>query len=220
MRTRVRLEIGRLLASMWPLRRSAHLTDRELVQATVNAAGEDPPAAGEAHLAVCVHCAARVRTLQAGLDRVTAAAESAFDDTVPAWRLVQQRRRIMHRIRHAACRHGSARILRFPTAAVPAVAGAHPARWRLSLAAAAGLLLTLGIGQAIDDRRAPPASPRSAAVAPSQPLVGPPAGQPQTMADEQFMRELEDALTTSRVTPLVALDELTPRMRAAAIDIR
>ena len=34
------------------------------------------------------------------------------------------------------------------------------------------------------------------------------------------MRELDDALNSPRVRPLVALDEMTPRVRAAAIDIR
>ncbi len=219
MRTRVHRGLGKLLAAAWR-GRPAHLTDRELVRVLVDADGGNP-AAGNAHLAGCALCAARIRTLQASVDRVSAAAEAAFDDAVPAWRLARQRRRIMRRIQLAAGRHGSARILRFPASGVPATAGARPLRRRLSLAAAAGLLVTMGIGQAIDRQRQPPATPRTAAAgAASQPAIGPPPEPPQAVGDEQFMRELEEALTSSRVTPLVALDEMTPRVRDIAIDIR
>ncbi len=221
MSTRVQVQgtVAGLLRSMWRGRPLEHLTDRELVRALVEADGGNP-AAGDVHLADCKRCAARVRALQSGLDRITMAAETAFEDALPTWRMAHQRRRIMRRIQRAAGRQGSARILRFPAARVRAVAGAHPGRRWLSLAVAAGILLTVGIGRVIDGRRQPAARPESADAAPSQPLIGPPAGPLQAAADEQFMRELEEALTSSRVTPLVALDEMTPRVRAATIDIR
>lgn len=210
-----RLAVARRLAAAWSGLRPAHLSDRELARILAADGSGDRAAAGVAHLAACARCAARFRSLRAGLDRIGAAAEAAFDDAVPAWRLARQRHRITRRIQRAAGRRGAARILRFPAAAAPAAGGALPARRRISLAAAAGLLLALLAGQALDDRRQP---------SPGRPPAGepPPAdsGPPQTAADEQFMRELEEALTTSRVTPLVALDEMTPRVRAAAIDIR
>lgn len=220
MRERIRRGVERLLGALRPSRGSSHLTDRELVRMLVKADGGNPTAAGDAHLRDCLRCGARVRTLQAGLDRVSAAAEAAFGDAVPAWRLVQQRRRIMRRIQRAAGGQVPARILRFPAAPVPSVTGPHANRRWLSLTAAVGLLLAVVIGQVIDGRRQPAASPRSAAAAPSQPIIGPPAAPPQAVADELFMRELEEALTSSRVTPLLALDEMTPRVRAAGIDIR
>ncbi len=219
MRTQIRRAVGKLPAFLWAGRGSSHPPDRELVRILVNADGGDPVAA-DAHLAGCAGCAARVRDLRSDLDRIAATAESAFEDAMPAWRHVRQRRRIMRRIQRAAARQGAARILRFPTPGIPAAARAHALRRRLSLAAA-GLLVTVGIVQLIDGRRQPAATPRSdAAVAPSQASIGPPAGQSQAVADEQFMRELEEALTSSRVTPLVALDEMTPRVRDVAIDIR
>ena len=223
MRTWVDRKLAELPAFEWRRRGSRHLTERELVRMLVNADGGNP-AAGNAHLAGCPRCAARVRALQAGLHRIAATAEDAFDEAMPAWRLVRQRRRILRRIQRSAGRRGSARILRFPVSGGGAAAttGAPPIRRWLSLAAAAGLLVTVGIGQAIDDRRQSASRPRpaAAAVAAPQPSIGPPAHQPQTVADEQFMRELEEALTSSRVTPLVALDEMTPRVRDAAIVIR
>ncbi|MCY4637244.1 MAG: hypothetical protein OXG04_22565 [Acidobacteria bacterium] len=221
MSTRVlRSIVGTLLRSVRRGGRSPHLTDRELARALVKADGARPAAAGDSHLAECTRCATRASALQSDLDRITTAAEAAFDDSLAPWRLVRQRRRIMHRIQRAAGGQSSARILRFPAPPAPAVAGARPSRRWLSLAAAAGLLLAVGIGQALDGRRRPPAPNPGAAASLSQPIIGPAAGPPQAVADEQFMRELEEALTSSRVTPLVALDEMTPRVRAAAIDIR
>ena len=220
MSTRVlRARVGMLLRSARRGGRAPHLTDRELAQALVRADGAHPAAAGDAHLADCTRCAARVRALQADLDRITTAAEAAFDDALPPWRMVRQRGRILRRIQRAAGGRSSARILRFPSPP-PAAAGAQSSRRWLSLAAAAGLLLTVGIGQVLDGRRQPADPNPAAAAAPSQPIIGPADGPPQAVADEQFMRELEEALTSSRVTPLVALDEMTPRVRAAAIDIR
>ena len=216
----VRSRVGALLRSMCGGGRSPHLTDRELIRALAKADGTSPATASDAHLAHCTRCAARVRALQSSLDRIATAAEAAADDALPAWRLVRQRQRIMRRIQRVAGGQGAARILRFPAVPATAVDGSHAGRRWLSLAAAAGLLLTLGIGQVIDSRRGTAAEPRTAGAAPVQPIIGPAAAPPQAIADEQFMRELEEALTSSRVTPLLALDEMTPRVRPAAIDIR
>lgn len=209
-----------LLASVRDGFGSTHLTDRELLRIVLDAERADGTAPN-AHLAACERCAVRLETLRADLDRIAATAEAAFDDALPAWRLARQRRRVLERIRRAAGRQGGARILRFPTLGTPVAANAYPLRRRLSLAAAAGLLVTVGIGQLVDGDGPPDADPQpTAAAAPSQPAIGPPDGQAQSTTDEQFMRELEEALNSSRVRPLVALDEMTPRVRAAAIDIR
>ena len=206
-------------ASAWSRRGSEHLAEDELVGIAADAGG-GRPAAG-AHLAACSRCAARLQTLRAGLDRITATAEDAFDDAMPAWRLVRQRRRILHRIQRAAGRREPARILRFPTVGAAVPAGAHSLRRRLSLAAAAGLLIAASIGPTIDRGHEPAARPAPAAAGPPpQPVSRPYTAPMQTIADEQLMREMEEALTSSRVTPLLALDEMTPRVRVAAIDIR
>ena len=208
-----------LLASVRDGFGSTHLTDRELLRIVLDAERADGTT--NDHLAACDRCGVRLDTLRADLDRIAATAEAAFDDALPAWRLARQRRRVLERIRRAAGRQGGARILRFPTLGTPVASSAYPLRRRLSLAAAAGLLVTVGIGQLVDGDGPPDADPQpTAAVAPSQPAIGPPGGQAQSATDEQFMRELEEALNSSRVRPLVALDEMTPRVRAAAIDIR
>lgn len=222
MRSQVhRRRVLELLASARGRFGSAHLTDRELLRIVVDAERVDG-AAQHAHLAACERCAMRIETLRADLGRIAATAEAAFDDALPAWRLARQRRRVLDRIRRAAGRPGSARILRFPTLGAPVASNSHPMRRRLSLAAAAGLLVTVGIGQLVDGDGPPDAGPQpaAAAAAPSRPVIGPPGGQAQSADDEQLMRELEEALNSSRVSPLVALDEMTPRVRAASIDIR
>ena len=209
-----------LLASARAGRGSTHLTDRELVRIVVDSESANGTPRN-AHLAACKCCAVRLRTLRGDLDRIATAAEAAFDDALPAWRIARQRRRIRERIRRVAGRPGSARILQFPNLGIPAASNAYRSRRRLSLAAAAGVLVTAGIVQLIDGNRQPAAGPQpTAPVRPSQPVIGPAGGQPQSVADEQLMRELEEALNSSRVRPLVALDEMTPRVRAAAIDIR
>jgi anti-sigma factor RsiW len=207
-----------LLASWRSRLASTHLTDRELVRIVVDAEHVNGTAR-EAHLAACERCAARVATLREDLDRITTTAEAGFDEALPAWRLVRQRRRILDRIHRAASRPGSARILRFPALGTPVASSAYPIRRWLPLAAAAGLLVTVGLGQLVDGQPDADPQPPSAA-APARAAIGPPGGQPQSAADEQLMRELDDALNSSRVRPLMALDEMTPRVRAAAIDVR
>ena len=221
MRPRVRWgTVLELLASLRDACGSTHLTDRELVRVVLDAESADGTVRNE-HLAACSRCAARITTLRGDLDRIATVAEAAFDEALPAWRIARQRRRIQERILRVAGGSGSARILQFPTLGIPAASNAYPIRRRLSLAAAAGVLVTVGIVQLIDGYRQPAAGPQPAsAIASPQPVIGPPDGQPQSVGDEQFMRELEEALNTSRVGPLVALDEMTPRVRAAAIDIR
>ena len=221
MRPRARWrKVAEWLASVRAGRGARHLTDRELLRAVVDADGAEGTARG-AHLAACRRCALRAGALRRDLDRLAAAAAAAFDDALPAWRLARPRRRILDRIRRAADRPGAARILRFPAPAARAASGANPIRRRLALAAVAGLLAAAGISQVVDGGRPPAANPQPAAArAPVRPVVGPPGGPPRPAADEQLMRELEEALHSPRVRPLVALDEMTPRVRAAAIDVR
>lgn len=197
---------------------SRHLTDRELLRIVADGAAGT---ARNAHLAACRRCARRVAALRGDLDRIAAAAAAAFDEALPAWRLARPRRRILDRIRRAAGRPGAARILRFPAPAARAASGANPVRRRLALAAAAGLLVAAGVGQVVDGGRRTAGGPQPAATAaPARPVIGPAGGPPQPVADEQLMRELEEALNSPRIGPLVALDEMTPRVRAAAIEVR
>ena len=219
MRTRVQRRPETPLASVGIARESSHLADRELVRVLVEADGSDP-APQKAHLLRCTRCASRVRNLQAHLDHMAKTAEAAFDEAVPAWRLLRQRRRIMRRIQHATGPQRSARILRFPTASRPVAGAPHETRRWLSRGAAAGVLIAAVIGHVAIDHHQPATNPRPAAtIAPSRQTMGLPAGAPQSVPDEQFMRELEEALTSSRIAPLTALDELTPRVRDLALDI-
>ena len=147
------------------------------------------------------------------------------DDALPTWSLAGQRRRVLDRIRRTGGPAGfGARILRFPVLGAPVASNAHPMRRRLSLAAAAGpLLVTVGIVQLV--RWRPPAGRgsrnRPPTVATSRPVIGPPGGP-------GAVRRRRAVHARARGSPELLprhgrswrSDEMTPRVRPAAIDIR
>ena len=202
----------------WP---SRHLTDRELLETVVDAGTDDRAARSPAaaHAAGCALCAARREQLRSALGRLSDAAEAAFEVAVTPARLTIQRRRIQRRIEHAAAPPGAARLLRFPAAAAPAWAGATPARRWFAAALAAGFIVgALAVGS-LDIARNLPAGESPA---PSVPLLTPAANtaSPGAVADEELMRDLEEALAAPGISPLATLDAMTPRLREVAIDIR
>ena len=205
----------------WP---SRHLTDRELLETVLDAEADDRTATSTAagHAARCAGCAARRAELRSALGHLSAEAEAAFEAAVTPERLAIQRRRILRRIERAAGESGAARILRFPSAAAPARAGAAPARRWFAAAAAAGVILGVLAVRSADVAQSGSASQPPAAAAGPGPVFAPTASTatPLAMTDEQLMRDLEEALAVSGVSPLVALDEMTPRLRDVAIDIR
>ena len=201
----------------WP---SRHLTDQELLETVVDAGTDDRAASSSAaaHAAGCAMCAARREQLRSALGRLSEAAEAAFEAAVTPARLTTQRRRILRRIEHAAA-PGAARLLRFPAAAAPAWAGATPARRWFAAALAAGFIVgALAVGWVDVARNLPAGEPPTASV----PMLTPAANtaSPGAAADEELMRDLEEALAAPGISPLTTLDAMTPRLREVAIDIR
>ena len=198
-------------------RRSRHLHDRRLL-ALFDGGGRP----GErSHLAACPDCAQRLAALRAFLDGLRSEAQAACDEALSPARLAAGRLRIRRRVeREAGC--DSPRVLPFPGSLRARPAAPRPSRWWLGAAAAAGLLIGLGVGRfdaphtPLEVRGAggPPGGPAGGAAADPAADPGPHAG------DEQFMQELERALTSPRIPALVALDELTPRLREVAVDVR
>ena len=190
--------------------------------AVENDVAADPVmAAVAAHLAICSDCAARQSETRLVLGRLADAAEAVFDEETPSHRFARQRRRILSRIEGILGPH-PARILRFPTIEPRGIR--HPSsayRW-FAATAATGLLIGMALvhpgGVPLSEADGAPAIAGNRAPAPGP--VPAPDTPPASQADEQFMRELEAALTASRVEPLAALDEMTPRLRAASTDVR
>ncbi|MXY24703.1 MAG: hypothetical protein F4Y45_09300 [Acidobacteria bacterium] len=216
-------EIGTWSFWLRRLHPARHLTERETAAMAVEQETTADPVTASlaAHLAACPECAARRSEARVVLDRFANAAESAFDAEMPPHRLARQRRRVLRRI-EGVLGQRTARILRFPVTDRPTVRQAsRAARW-FGATAAAGLLVAMVLVQPGDAPRsasdvAPPGAETLATV-PALELAS--ETPPALMTDEQLMRDLETALATRRVEPLMALDELTPQIRAALTDIR
>lgn len=218
-----RREIGNWSFWLRRLRASRHLTEREIAAMAVEREPTADPtlAAAAAHVASCSECAARRSETRRVLDRLVNSAEAAFEAEMPPHHLARQRRRILRRIEKVLCQR-PARILRFPAVGPPSVRHvSSPARW-FGAAAAAGLLIGVALVQPGDAPRSAwdgaPAGTETRATTSAIEAAGETA--PAPMADEQLMRDLEAALATQRVEPLMTLDEMTPRLRAASTDIR
>ena len=211
----LRRAIGRLTNLAGDIGRSRHVTDDQLLEVVVGLRGADVShqAALDVHLAECSRCEGRVDELRQVLEQMGAEAAAAFDDAVSAERLANQKGRIMRRIERAIGRPAAARVLRFPAFANPALATVQRARPWLGVAAAAGLMLGVTIGQLVHVHPEPGTAGPAVTETRLAPTLAPAsASQPPAVADEQFMLELEEALTTPRVSTLVALDEMTPRL--------
>ena len=216
MRTRGEPRIGAWSAWLRRLQSSRHLTDLEL--AVLARPEELPSAAGaaSAHAVRCAACSARIVETRALLTRMTGAAEAVFDAAISPPRLASQRRRILRRLERMAAGPCPARILRFPAVGPPTMRHAGTVQRWVAAAAVAGVMIGMALVQPGDMRRMRPEPEAAVAVAADTGS----ASRQSTLADEQLMRELEAALATRRVPPLVALDEMTPRLRAASTDIR
>ena len=216
-------EIGAWSFWLRRLRPSRHLTERETAAVAVEQETTADPVTASlaAHLAACPECAARRSEARVALDRFANAAEAAFDAGMPPHRLARQRRRVLRRIEGILSQR-PARILRFPATDRPTVRHASStARW-FGATAAAGLLIAMALVQPGDaPRSASDVAPPGAETLATAPVLEPASETPPAlMTDEQLMRDLEAALATRRVEPLMALDELTPQIRAALTDIR
>jgi hypothetical protein len=141
-------------------------------------------------------------------DALRAEADEAF----PAERLAVQQAQIARRLETL---ERPARVIAFPKAARAVISGhSHVRRW-VTVAAAAGLIAGVGLGQVVPLRQA---FQQRQAVAPTLNLTIPQtvkiadAIQPvQTSEDDDEL--LTDAFARPRVSTLSALDEMTPRSR-------
>ncbi len=170
-----------------------------------------------AHLVTCHECTARYEALCSWLQTVRDEAVEEADAAFPPERLAAQQALILRRLEAA---ERPARIIAFPKFAQPLShrpSAAH--RW-ITVAAAAGLVIGVALGQWMDLRHrfAPrPARTADAVVTSSAPVAASADMRMQTasaVSDEAFLFELETSLSMHpSVAPLRALDTLTPRSR-------
>ena len=187
----------------------------DVVRGSAKAHGADRSAT-DAHLDACQSCADRLADLDTFFDAIKEESIDAFADAISAARLTAERERIMRRVERVTERRGAAHILRFPVLARPALAAVSRAHRWIGAAAVAGLLIGVAIGQFVHLHTDPDPLTARGAVPGSATTTEPSS----TTSDEQFMEDLELALTRPRVPALVALDEMTPLMREIAVNIR
>jgi hypothetical protein len=165
------------------------------------------------HLQRCPDCRARFAEFSAWLEDVRFDAIAEADDAFPPERLATQHAQILRRLEASG---RPARVIAFPKFAQPLAAGSsHASRW-IAAAAAAGLIVGVGVGQWMDLRHSVAGSqaPSSqvgvtAPPRPDRPLVIQTARA--TEGDEAFLSEVDATLARRSVPELRALDEFTPR---------
>ena len=180
---------------------SEHLSDDQLMELYVFA-GDDR------HLAACRHCRARFEELGRALDQMRDSAVHEADAIFTAERLHEQRERILRRID----RHGHpAEVVAFPhrgfaNPGVQRVLG--PARRWVAAAAAAGVAAGMFLGFAVD-RSTHTAELVARPLQQSVVVATPAAWQTADPRDDQFLLEIDDALTGFRAAELLAIDSMT-----------
>lgn len=201
------------LAGMWSAAALGEAEDRR----EPSRGGEGVGKPANPHLSACADCSARYEVLSAWLQTMRDEAVEEADAAFPPERLAAQHASILRRLEAA---ERPARIIAFPRFAQPLShrpSAAH--RW-ITVAAAAGLVIGVALGQWMDLRHrfaARPARIADAVVVTSAPPPPSSDMRVQTasaISDEAFLYELETSLSMHpSVAPLRALDTLTPRSR-------
>jgi hypothetical protein len=195
----------------------AALADAWTERATSGSAQADRPA--EAHLRECAECRTRYTAFSTWLDGLRADAVAEADESLGPERLAVQQAQIMRRL-EALEQPG--RVIAFPRFAQPTSVRPNDGRRWIASAAAAGLVVGLGLGQMLDFgaslRSLSPISGSAQQVARGD--VEPPRVGLQTVAatvsDETYLYESEpDFLTSTARVPesLQYLNAITPSAR-------
>ena len=206
--------------------RARHLQEDRLFECYLAEQGGEPiePPAAE-HLTDCAECGARYADLRRFMDGLRTEADTELDEIFPPERMRAQQQQIARRIELLG---HHARVISFPglrpseKGQLAPGSGSHAApRW-IGAAAAAGLVIGIGVG--LYYSHAPAGAPQTVAVSsiPVSAETPAPASEAALVGDvnEQFLTELELALERPHTRELVALDELTPHVREVRVQLR
>jgi anti-sigma factor RsiW len=173
------------------------------------------------HLHGCETCTWRYTELTAPLERLRQDAAGEADEAFTSARLDAQRTKILDRLDPSA---DTSRVIPFPSAAARAERSAirRPLAGWVAAAAAAGILIGVTGGQLFQSgvRRTviePPARAVMAALPSSAVVTDSPTMTDANANEEAVLNEIEQAVFGHRITALLALDEMTPRVRQEAV---
>ena len=165
------------------------------------------------HLRSCAPCRGRVAAFTEWLDRVRTDANAEADEAFPVERLAAQHAQIFRRIEAA---ERPARVIAFPRFARPiASSTSHARRW-IAGAAAAGLLVGVGVGQFMDLRypvRRDITRSADIAQAPRPDRGGSIQPVSLSITDEELMSRIDDLSSPKMPDSLLVFDSMTPRAR-------
>ena len=190
---------------------SRHLDDVVFAELWTNAIAEGAPPA-HPHLRGCAECRLRFASFSSWLQELRVGAVAEAEAMLPAERLAAQQAQILRRLEAA---ERPARVIAFPKVAVEPQRPLSGRRW-IAGAAAAGLIVGLGLGQWLDLRHlsSPPSNFPADRTAESR-LSGAPAAPAAVPALASFNEEAEleefEALSTPRYEALRAYETFTPR---------
>jgi hypothetical protein len=199
---------------------SRHLSDADLAEVWTDAslAAETRGAAGaRSHLLDCAQCRTRYTEFTSWLDGVRADARADADEAFPPERLAAQQAQILRRLETIG---RPARVIAFPRFTGPVSAG-HPGRQRwIAAAAAAGLVVGIGLGRLVDFHRPlgePDGFPSGPQIARTSQPDRPGGIQPVSVSlnDEVLLydRERFSATAVPIPAPLQHINAITPGAR-------
>jgi hypothetical protein len=192
---------------------TGHLDDAAFAELWANALADGSAPAGHAHLQVCAECRLRFTSFSNWMDEVRSDARTDADLALSADRLAAQQAHIFRRLEAA---ERPARVIAFPKHPVGEPRPSPVRRW-IAAAAAAGLIIGLGLGQMVDLRLPswsppPSSSPVDRIASARRGGPGLPAVVPAVALfnEESTLADLEDA-ATPHYEALRAYDAYTPR---------
>jgi hypothetical protein len=165
------------------------------------------------HLGVCTPCRTRFTAFSDGFNQMRADAHDETDEIFTAERLSAQQAHIFRRIEAT---ERPARVIAFPKFSMPLTSrSSHVSRW-IAAAAAAGLIVGVGVGQMMDFRHSGMRALRTEsrpAISAEAPAERAPAvlAVSHTVNDEAFLSDLDASLSRPSVPELRAIDDWTPR---------
>ena len=204
-----------------------HPGDERLIEAYLDGSGAAADQTRE-HIETCATCRERFLQLTGDIEAQRASAVAEADAVFTELRLERQRSRILARL---SALSRSARVIPFPVMRARTFGPSQAIvmkRW-VAAAAAAGLLLGLGLGRlSLVPRQPAPAAVRQIVQPHIEAAGGRAAGADATTVmasygdDEQLLLEIEDSVARehSRIRELQVIDQLTPRVQTAVARLR